>query len=198
MYRGTLQMLFVLTGMSVYASLNGCMDGCECFAPVLETLTTPATAGSPPGPFRLWRLDGVDQSAGQTSLSVTMHADRTAAAVYEPCPGANRDLPDCHDPGQALAVTITIVPPPGTFAVGLEDVPPDGWLVSDISNSGEWDEVNKKVKWGPFFAPFPERVSYTATPPADEAAAGCFAGTVSFDGSENEPISGDKCMGPCH
>ena len=113
--------------------------------------------------------------------------------------GAARDLPDCYDPGNALTVSIAIQVPSGTSAVGLEDSPPTGWTVSNISNSGVFDALNNKVKWGPFFEPFPEAVTYDATPPITETGTKCFAGTVSFDGND-QSITGDDCIlepGPC-
>ena len=114
--------------------------------------------------------------------------------------GATRDLPDCYTPEVALTVSIAIQPPPATSAVGLEDAPPVGWTVSNISSNGVFDALNGKVKWGPFFEPFPAVVTYDVTPPIAEMGMKCFAGTVSFDGINQQPITGEECIseaGPC-
>jgi hypothetical protein len=107
---------------------------------------------------------------------------------------ATRDLPDSFLPGQAFGVSISLVVPPGTTGVGVEDRPPDDWVVSDISNSGSFDAPSMKVKWGPFFAPsIPTTLSYTLTPPPTAAGEQCFVGTASFDGLD-QTIAGDACV----
>ncbi len=108
---------------------------------------------------------------------------------------AVRYLPASAAPGVAFEVVVTIDPPAGTFAVGLEERPPTGWTaITNISNGGTYDAANHKVKWGPFFAPsIPAQVSYDITPPPDASGVACFAGTVSFDGF-NEPVAGDSCV----
>ena len=107
--------------------------------------------------------------------------------------GATRNLPDFYDPGVLFNVSIIIDPPEGVMVIGLEDTPPAGWTVSNISNGGYWDTVHEKVKWGPFFEPFPDTVGYDVTPPAEAAGEHCFGGTISFDGA-NEAIEGDDCI----
>ena len=107
--------------------------------------------------------------------------------------GATRDLPDYYEPEVTFVVSIAIDTPEGTMAVGLEDAPPTGWVVGAISDNGEWDAENEKVKWGPFFAPFPSEVTYELTAPLGTTGEHCFAGTVSFDGI-NQDIGGDQCI----
>ena len=107
--------------------------------------------------------------------------------------GAARGLPEQYVPGSALTVCIAIAPPPGTSAIGVQDSPPSGWEVSNISPGGEWDSIYDKVKWGPYFAPFPVEVCCDVTPPLDAAGEHCFAGTISFDGT-NQAVQGDECV----
>ena len=48
-------------------------------------------------------------------------------------------------------IQAVIIPPQGTLASGLEIDVPQGWKTVDVSNGGEWDATNGKVKWGPLF-----------------------------------------------
>ena len=77
----------------------------------------------------------------------------------------------------------------------VEDAPPEGWMVSDMNEAGGWDDVNKKVKWGPFFDSRPRTLCYYATPPAGETGERIFSGTASFDGTD-ETFS--RTIGDCH
>jgi hypothetical protein len=91
------------------------------------------------------------------------------------------------------AVQIVLAPPAGAFAIAVEDSPPAGWVVGAVSDGGGYDAVNHKVKWGPWFSPFPAEVSYEVTP--DNAALGqhCFSGIVSIDGTTGA-VCGDTCL----
>lgn len=84
------------------------------------------------------------------------------------------------DTCDAVARTITIFPPGGTFAYGVEDNPPAGWTISNISHHGEYDATNDAVKWA-FIDSDPRTLSYTATL---DGATGthCFDGVVNYDG----------------
>jgi len=107
---------------------------------------------------------------------------------------AVRDLPESYLAGAPLPVTIAVLPPPVVLVVGVEDQPPAGWQVSNITQSGSFDALSGKVKWGPFFSPsIPSAVSYDAASPAGTSGPSCFSGTGSFDGS-NQPIRGDLCI----
>lgn len=76
----------------------------------------------------------------------------------------------------------------------MEDAPPTSWTVSSINNSGSFDALSGKVKWGPFFsAPFPTNYAYQVTAPAGAQGEHCFAGTASFAGLD-QPIGGEACF----
>ena len=110
------------------------------------------------------------------------------------CP-ASRDLSNpqpSYCPGEPKQVTILITVPPQTTAIGVEDAPPSGWVASNISHGGVWDSVRGKVKWGPFFEPFPTEVRYDVIPSFDDSGTACFDGTLSLDGID-ETICGDQC-----
>ena len=104
-----------------------------------------------------------------------------------------RTLPDKYTPMVPQDITITINPDTGVVVYAIEDIPPAGWLVSDINEGGSWDDINKKVKWGPFFDNTPRTLTYKATPPAGESGSKTFTGTASFDGS-NLPITGETTI----
>jgi hypothetical protein len=106
---------------------------------------------------------------------------------------AVRELPPVYGGGVSnIAVSIKINRPPGVAAVGLEDLPPAGWPVSNISNPGSLDPQNGKVKWF-FFGPSPSSVSYELAVPGSASGPACFEGDVSFDGLDR-PITGDACV----
>jgi hypothetical protein len=93
-----------------------------------------------------------------------------------------------------VTVTIAITFDASAHSVALEDAPPPGWTVSNISNSGAWDSRNQKVKWGIFFAgSIPGAVSYQATPPTSERGSKTFAGAISFNGT-SQPIDGEGAI----
>lgn len=100
--------------------------------------------------------------------------------------------PNEYVPGSPVTVTIYLsVYYVECEALALEDMPPQGWTVTDISDGGSWDDLNGKVKWGPWFGyGLPYMVSYKATPPPDEAGVKVFEGIISYDG-EALPIGGE-------
>ena len=107
-----------------------------------------------------------------------------------------RDLTDptlTYCPEGAKHVCLNLTPPMGATAIGVEDTPPSVWVVSNISNGGQWDAVNQKVKWGPFFTPFPATLCYDVTPPNGEDGTKCFAGSYSVDGV-NALTCGESCV----
>jgi len=106
----------------------------------------------------------------------------------------SRDLSDYSNPSTTFTVVITLNLPPGTTTAGVVDTPPTDWAVTNISDSGTWDEEILAVKWGPFFDPgIPATVSYDITP-TGIGAVRCFTGQVSYPGVD-EPIGGDDCVG---
>jgi len=125
---------------------------------------------------------------GLIALAVGLSAQMAAGQ------SAVRDLPPTYGGGVwSFTVAITITPPQGVAAVGLEDRPPAGWPVSNISNGGALDAQSGKIKWGPFFGTIPGAVSYDVMVPASASGPACFDGDVSFDGLDR-PITGDACV----
>ena len=123
--------------------------------------------------------------AGRTSLKVSPIALGMGSAI--------RDLPNTYVPSVAVPASISVTPDSATFVYAVEDMPPVGWVVSSINENGQWDNTNKRVKWGPFFDANPRTLSYQATPPSGETGVKIFSGTASFDGT-NVTISGDSTI----
>ena len=100
---------------------------------------------------------------------------------------------------QELEIPITVEAPEGTSAVSLDFRIPDAWEVTAISDGGQWDEIHRKVKWGPFSEELSRTVTLTVRRLTDErrlTARGRKArvlphgisGMVSYDGV-NYPIA---------
>jgi hypothetical protein len=92
-------------------------------------------------------------------------------------------MPAVFIPGEPVVVTVSVSPQANPLAFAVEDQPPAGWAISRISDQGEWDATNGKVKWGPFLDNQPRVLSYALTPPVNAATAISFAGRGSFDGT---------------
>lgn len=135
------------------------------------------------------------QSARTAMISLAILIGWAGAVRTAHAEGATRDLSDYSTPGVVFTVSIAIDLPPVLTAAGLEDAPPTGWVVSNISDSGTWDVQAEKVKWGPFFDPsIPTVVTYQVAPPVDARRQKCFAGIVTFD-TASQSIEGDQCLG---
>jgi hypothetical protein len=133
--------------------------------------------------------------AAKAGLSIA----RRGQCETGPCAASRVFEPNLNDtpwfcPGTPRRVTIVLNPPDGTSSIGVEDVPPAGWEVLEISDGGSFDEINRKVKWGPFFPPYPKHVHYQAMPTNAGLPLACFDGTISLDGI-SEAVCGIDCLG---
>jgi Immunoglobulin domain len=115
------------------------------------------------------------------TLSITSSSSNSAVS----------SMPASYTPGVAFTVSILVTPDASTTAYGIEDQVPTGWAVTNIDNSGAFDSVNNKVKWGPFFDSTTRTLSYSITPPAAANGAVTFSGSASFDGID-VAISGQR------
>jgi hypothetical protein len=103
----------------------------------------------------------------------------------------HRELPAAYSPNVPFIVELRADPPEGTFAYAVEDRPPAGWRVTEVSEDGAFDTVNGKVKFGPFFDTLPRTLTYRVTPPASAVGAFEFDGNGSVNGAIY-PIMGDS------
>jgi len=146
-----------------------------------SSYTTPALTQTTSYWVRIWNAFG---SVNSNTATISMRGIGTAT----------RNLPDYYTPSIASTVSITVTPSETTNSYVVEDIPPSGWTVSSINENGQWDSVNKKVKWGSFFDHNPRTLTYQVTPPGSETGSKTFSGTASFDGS-NVSIGGDQTIG---
>jgi parallel beta-helix repeat protein len=91
-------------------------------------------------------------------------------------------MPKDYKPGKTFTVSITVTPLSDVAAYAVEDLFPVGWTVSNISDSGGFDAVANKVKFGPFSDNSPRMLTYDVTPPATASGVYIFTGVASFDG----------------
>ncbi len=111
---------------------------------------------------------------------------------------AQRDLPPCYIVGSPLTVLINLNLNPIPEVVLLEDQPPAGWSVSNISHNGIFS--GGKVRWsfiqGLGNYPPPPQVTYQLTPAGSGGVV--FTGTIAIP--EQSTIGGDSTLSdqcPC-
>ncbi|HEY5914143.1 MAG TPA: hypothetical protein VJA21_26445, partial [Verrucomicrobiae bacterium] len=109
-----------------------------------------------------------------------------------------RQLPGQHgSPGNT--VRLIAQPSASTSVYAVQDQPPAGWAIRNISHGGVFDSATALVKFGPFFDHEPRTLAYDALPPLGFQGVAVFSGAASADGL-NSPIVGDHRMviGPPH
>jgi hypothetical protein len=128
-----------------------------------------------------WAPSNISDDGGWRTRIVTKTAASSSQAV--------RSLPAIFAPGEPLPVSIAATPGPGVKAFALEESVPAGWTVSGISHDGEFNPIQRRVKWGPFSDATPRTLTYQAAPAADASGHFVLAGQASFDGA-NQPVTG--------
>ena len=110
-------------------------------------------------------------------------------------PGTNfitSTMPDALPPGASFTVTLHALPHQGISVYAVEDRVPAGWQIASISHGGSLDEINRKIKWGPFYDNGERELTYDVTPAGTNTSA-TLVGTGSFDGF-NVPITGNRYL----
>ena len=133
-----------------------------------------------------------EQAAATAMVTVNAPSPRSAVSGFSTA---------AYTPDTGFQVQITVTPGSTTRCYAVEDTPPAGWSVTNISNNGAFDSVNRMVKWGLFYGATPLVLSYTAVPPSTAGGTAIFSGTASFDGTD-VAIIGDRSLGlkvrTCH
>jgi len=143
----------------------------------------------------LWRLGELYLNNGETPpLCWVPAAGASMVTISLAAASATRYLPDGYSPYLPLAVFLDVTPDSATQAWAVEDTPPAGWTIAAINEGGQWDAVNGKVKWGPYFDQQARTLQYQATPPDGTSGTQEFVGTMSLDGT-NQVVSGESQIG---
>jgi sugar lactone lactonase YvrE len=110
-----------------------------------------------------------------------------------------RKLPIYYAPGFKFTVNLvsSSVPVSGSgIAYALEDAPPAGWLVGQISDGGVFDVATGKVKLGPFLDSQARTLTYDVTPPSTATGTNVFQGTVSTAGNDTAIAGQSEILPP--
>ena len=107
-----------------------------------------------------------------------------------PMPWVVRDLPSGCVPGMVVPVGLAATPAVNVGVYAVEDQPPTGWIVTNISHGGVFDTRTGKVKLGPFFDAVARTLSYEVLAPTGAQGGFTFAGQGSADGVDTA-IGGD-------
>ena len=123
------------------------------------------------------------------TISITGQRQTTAALIFYGSIASS--FPSNFAAGVSFTVTNLAVPATNISAFAVQDTPPAGWTVANISDDGAFDAVNQIVKWGPFFDNLPRALTYQVTPPANATGTVTFSGQGLFD-STTVPITGQR------
>jgi hypothetical protein len=155
----------------------------ETNAPNLAFMWSNAPAGQ-----HTLRVRAVDDHNTQGTGSIRVLVRESSSSFVA------RELPPNYVPGVAFTVTLLANPPAGTRAWGVEDQPPRGWSVTEISHRGVFDSITGKVKFGHFTEILnPQTLSYRVTPAVNAAGDYEFTGAASADG-RSFAIAGDRVI----
>jgi hypothetical protein len=142
-----------------------------------------------PFPPLLWvPLTG---DAGLCVPGISTTAGNREPFVTNSCGSAISALPTNYFSGVPFTVTITVTPPSNSLAYAVEDRPPLGFAVTNISGDGVFCRETRTVKWGIFMDNIPRTLTYQVTPYTNIVGAAYFSGVASFDG-HNIPIMGQR------
>ncbi len=105
---------------------------------------------------------------------------------------ATSSLPVSTVTDQPFTVTVEVSPSPEIAVYAVEDAPPDGWSVGDISDGGNYVSSQHLVKWY-FLDKQARTLTYVAIPPTNASEAVSFTGTYSYDGF-NDDVIGERSL----
>lgn len=96
-------------------------------------------------------------------------------------------MPPIYTNGVQFTVTLSVAPPASTSSYAIQDQPPAGWTVANVSSPGTFS--GGKVRW--IFSDGASRnLSYVVTPPSNATGTNHFVGAANFNGTINMAITG--------
>lgn len=100
-----------------------------------------------------------------------------------PVPGfAVRELPARIAPETPVTVAVRVTPMQSSAAFAVEEQPPIGWQISNVSDEGVVEAATGTIRWGLFYDTAPRVLTYQVTRQAEAAGLAAFSGAASFDG----------------
>ncbi len=193
------------TGIQTYtvtfqAGANGTIAPTAAHTVASGSSTSAVTATASSGyQFLNWTSPGGFTSTANPLTVTNVTANMTITANFQQVNATSfvtRTLPTCYTAGTGLTVTLKATPPTGTLNYMVEDSPPAGWTVSNISSPGTYDSINKKVKFI-FYDGSAQTFMYDVTPPVSETGDKNFAGTALKDNSARSDITGQAVISQC-
>jgi hypothetical protein len=155
---------------------------CYCWDDAADNWMSHACASPASG-----RCDGSGGAAGASAMvlaPLALEARTEALDSIEPIAvSPERSEKQAWDARTRIRrLTVSATPPSGTEAAAFEVQVPKGWIVSNIGSGGTWDEVHRKVKWGPVLGDSSVALSFQVRAVRGGAGIARFIGTASFDG----------------
>jgi hypothetical protein len=124
------------------------------------------------------------------TLPITGQREATKATIFYGVVASS--FPSNYLPGFALTVSNLVTPGNLVQTYAVQDSPPAGWNVSNISHGGAFDAVNGLVKWGgTLLSTTPFVLTYQVLPPAGATGTVSFTGQAQFD-TATVPITGQR------
>lgn len=103
-------------------------------------------------------------------------------------PFVGRQLPDSYARGSFFEVMLIAIPRSTNDIYAVEDTPPEGSVV-EVSSNGNYDAINKKVKFGPFLDGYARMLTYRVKLNTNASTKVFFTGQASLNGYTS-PIIG--------
>jgi hypothetical protein len=152
---------------------------CVKWGPFLDPIATPRTL--------LYSVQPPEPSTDDGEFAGEVRFDRLSLPIAGPTrlpvrpSRLDRAMPARYTPAVPVTITLTVGPAPRIAAHAVEEQIPANWTVGSLTDGGEFDPVNRKIKWGPFGDHTLRTLVYTLTPPTTETEPVTLAGRAVFD-----------------
>ncbi len=128
--------------------------------------------------------------AGKPVLFATIRVSVGASTAQ---PILVRHLPKAYQPGKNFGVSLAATLPSDAQGYAVEEYPPKGWTVSNISDGGSWDASKGAIKFGPFLDGQHRVLRYDVLPSKGFTIKAAFSGWISVDG-KSDRTQGDQTV----